>query len=92
MTTRQPYDTASLPRAYGLGLWLEDGGTAWGHTGSLQQARAMVLHEADGTTWAILVNGKLDDHAAKLMDVMRRAIATVPTASWPAGDLSPDLP
>jgi hypothetical protein len=75
-----------------LGLWLEDGGTAWGHTGALQPARAMVLHEPDGTTWAILVNGRVNDHAARLSSVMRAAIATVGVSSWPAGDLSPDLP
>ncbi len=92
MTTAAPFDTDSAPRAYGLGLWLEDGGTAWGHTGALQQARAMVLHEPDGTTWAILVNGRVNDHAARLSSVMRAAIATVGVSSWPAGDLSPDLP
>lgn len=90
MTSRQPYDVRSLPRAYGLGLWLEDGGAAWGHTGALEQARGMVLHEADGTTWAILLNGRVTDHASKLKAVMRAAIATVP--AWPSGDLSPDLP
>ena len=50
----------------------------------------MVVHQADGITWAITTNGDFGDHGSVLYSVMTRALATV--AAWPAYDLSPDLP
>ena len=75
---------------YGLGLRVYDNGASWGHTGSLRNARAMMLHQADGTTWAILVDGSFDKHGDELSALMSTAISTV--TSWPTTDLGPNLP
>ena len=75
---------------YGLGLRVYDNGASWGHTGSLHNARAMMLHQADGTTWAILVDGSFDKHGDELSALMASALSTV--TSWPTTDLGPDLP
>ena len=63
---------------------------SYGHTGSLAGARGMVVHQANGITWAITTNGSFGDHGSVLYSVMSRALATVP--AWPAWDLSADLP
>ena len=75
---------------YGLGMLSYRRGTAFGHTGALAGSRTMTVHEADGITWSIMVNAKIDDHQDVLMSVMDAALATVTT--WPNYDLSPDLP
>jgi CubicO group peptidase (beta-lactamase class C family) len=77
------------PGGWGLGVRLFGGGT-FGHTGSLASSRGMVVHQADGVTWAITTNGSFGDHGSVLYGVMSRAIATV--GAWPTWDLSPDLP
>ena len=75
---------------WGLGLRAHDNGASFGHTGSLKNARGMEMHQADGTTWAILVNGTFPDHADQLSALMARALAAAP--AWPAIDLGPDIP
>jgi hypothetical protein len=50
----------------------------------------MMVHQANGITWAITTNGSFGDHGSVLYSVMNRALSTVP--AWPAWDLSPDLP
>jgi hypothetical protein len=50
----------------------------------------MMMHRADGLTWAILVNGRIKDHPTELRNVMEAALATVTT--WPSTDLNPNLP
>jgi D-alanyl-D-alanine carboxypeptidase len=77
------------PGGWGLGVRLF-GGDTFGHTGSLASTRDMVVHQADGITWAITTNGDFGDHGSVLYSVMSRALATV--AAWPSYDLSPDLP
>ena len=77
---------------YGLGMLSYRQGSAFGHTGALEGSRTMVVHEDDGITWSIMVNAKFDDHQNVLMAVMDAALATVPIGSWPAYDLSRDLP
>jgi len=77
------------PGSWGLGVRLFGPGT-FGHTGSLAGARDMVVHQADGITWAITTNGSFDDHGSVLYRVMSQALASV--SAWPAYDLSPDLP
>ena len=79
----------SGPGSWGLGVEVFDPGT-WGHTGSLTDARSMTVHQADGTTWAMVVNGTFDNHTGALRDLMRRALAVAP--AWPAYDYSPELP
>jgi D-alanyl-D-alanine carboxypeptidase len=41
---------------YGLGMICWYGGE-WGHTGTLESARAIVVHRTDGVTWSVLVSG-----------------------------------
>ena len=77
------------PGGWGLGVRLF-GGTTFGHTGSLASSRGMVVHQADGVTWAITTNGSFGDHGSVLYSVMSRAIATI--GAWPTWDLGPDLP
>ena len=77
------------PGGWGLGVRLF-GGSTFGHTGSLASSRGMVVHQADGVTWAITTNGSFGDHGSVLYSVMSRAIATI--GAWPTWDLGPDLP
>lgn len=75
--------------SWGLGVEVfEDG--SWGHTGSLASARAMAVHQPDGITWGVVVNGNVENHNEVLRDLMKRALAT--TTDWPAWDYSPELP
>jgi D-alanyl-D-alanine carboxypeptidase len=84
--------TTMLPagRWYGLGLMTWDGGASWGHSGSLPMSRNLAIHEADGTTWCILVNGSFDDQATALLRTMHSAMAAV--TDWPTGDLGAAVP
>ena len=79
----------SGPGGWGAGVRLF-GPDSYGHTGSLAGTRDMVVHQADGITWAITTNGSSADHGTVLYRVMSQALATV--GAWPAYDLSPDLP
>ena len=38
------------PDWYGLGVMVWDGGASWGHSGTIEGGRAIVEHDADGTT------------------------------------------
>jgi D-alanyl-D-alanine carboxypeptidase len=67
---------------YGLGLIVWDHGQSFGHTGTIENARSMVFHRADGVTWAVLVNGGGPSNTANLRKYMDEALATV--ASWPS--------
>ena len=50
-------EAGRLARGYRFGLGLLLFGDGWGHTGTLQNAHSMVLHRADGFTYAIVVSG-----------------------------------
>lgn len=90
MRARPATDVETPDVWYGLGLISYDGGSSYGHTGSLQGSRTMAVHRPDGLTWSIMVNARFSDHGDILRALMDRAIARVP--SWPAYDLGPDLP
>ena len=90
MRARPPTDAGDPGLWYGLGLISYGSGTAYGHTGSLMGSRTMMVHEADGTTWCIVVNARFSDHSDVLSSLMHRALARV--GSWPSYDLGPDLP
>jgi CubicO group peptidase (beta-lactamase class C family) len=81
---------ATAGRWYGLGLMTWDGGASWGHSGSLPMARNLAVHQADGTTWCILVYGSFADHANALLHVMQSAMGTV--TDWPTADLGSHVP
>jgi hypothetical protein len=65
-----------------MGLIVWDNGATWGHTGTVESARTMVMHRPDGITWSILVNGPSPSYSADLRKIMDKALAAVPT--WPA--------
>ena len=90
MTAKPTYAKPEATVWYGQGLIVYGDGANWGHTGSLHNARGMMLHRSDGTTFAILFNGTFDKHADEMANLMTAALATV--SHWPTVDLSPDLP
>ena len=61
-------------RWYGLGLICFTDG-AWGHTGTLESAHAMVLHRPDGVTWSILVAGDAPKDSDDLRGMFDDALA-----------------
>lgn len=75
---------------WGLGVEVFGNRGTWGHTGSLANARGMMLHRADGLTWAIVVNGTFANHGALLRSLMDGAVDSV--RDWPTYDYSSDLP
>ena len=67
-------DHAQPARSHGFGLGLRiwpDG--TWGHTGTIQSVRSMVIHQPDGYTWAVLVSGNVPSDSDDLRNSVRRA-------------------
>jgi len=60
---------------YGLGVINYDA-EAWGHTGTIQNTHSMVLVQADGITWAIMVAGDQPSDTSQLRNIFRAALAT----------------
>jgi D-alanyl-D-alanine carboxypeptidase len=75
--------------SWGLGVEVF-GPNAFGHSGALDGARGAFVHQADGITWAFVVNGTLKNGRDTLGDSMKRALATVP--KWPDWDYGTELP
>lgn len=67
-------DTGQQPGGYGLGLINYDN-DSYGHTGTIQNTHAMVLHEADGITWAVTVSGPSPSNTGALRGMVRSALA-----------------
>jgi len=61
-------------RWYGLGLIVYVDG-AWGHTGTVENAHAMVLRRADGVTWSVLVSGETPYDTERLRQIFDESIA-----------------
>jgi CubicO group peptidase (beta-lactamase class C family) len=59
-------------RWYGLGLRVWADGT-WGHTGTVENARSMVLHQPNGITWAVLINGNVPSNTDRVRDYVAKA-------------------
>ncbi len=59
---------------YGLGL-MGFGDGSFGHTGTIEQTHAMVIHRADGVTWAITVSGQVPWETGDLRAIFDRALA-----------------
>ena len=57
---------------YGLGLIVWDSGAAWGHTGTVENARSMVFHGPNGVSWAVCVNGNVPVEHARPAQVRRQ--------------------
>lgn len=71
---RHRLPSAEPPAGYGLGVINYDG-DAWGHTGTIQNAHAMVLVQPDGVTWAITVSGNYPTDSDRLRGIFRAALA-----------------
>ncbi len=82
MTLKAPVAYPHADSWYGLGLIVWDNGAAWGHTGTVENARSMVFHRADGITWAVLLNGGSPAEGEDLRRYVDKALATV--TQWPA--------
>ena len=76
---------------YGLGLRVWADGT-WGHTGTVENARSMVLRRPDGITWAVTVSGNTPSNTDRLRDVVDRAFATIGIAAPPTTAAPPPAP
>jgi D-alanyl-D-alanine carboxypeptidase len=61
---------------YGLGLRLRADG-AWGHSGTLEQAKGMALVRPDGWAVCILVNGEVPDRTDTLATLIDMGLATI---------------
>jgi D-alanyl-D-alanine carboxypeptidase len=72
---RTPQSVAPGEEAqYGLGLMIWPDG-AVGHTGTIEQTRAMVLEEPGGAVWAVTVSGESPWSSSKLRDPVDAALA-----------------
>jgi CubicO group peptidase (beta-lactamase class C family) len=90
MRAQRPSDRDGATGWYGRGLVNYRSGQAYGHTGALQGSRTMVVHEANGLTWSIMVNARFPNHAEVLLALMDQALATTPIDAWPLYDLNRD--
>ena len=60
---------------------------SWGHTGTIENTHAMVVHRPDGMTWAITVSGNVPDSTEDLAEIFQDALdhagidAPAPTTS-----------
>jgi len=62
---------------YGLGLVVDDGGTTFWHSGTLEGSTGIVAHDGElGLTWAALINCRLEPNN-DLWDLMRYAVSQV---------------
>jgi D-alanyl-D-alanine carboxypeptidase len=68
---------------YGLGVMVWDGGASWGHSGTIEGGRAIVEHDADGTTWAITVSGTKPRVGEDLRASVTGALTGGPAAGRP---------
>jgi hypothetical protein len=75
---RVPAPTAVVPpmrtQWYGMGQIVFADGT-WGHTGTVENAHAMVLVRPDGVTWSILVSGEYPSRTGRLRNIFDEALA-----------------
>jgi len=74
---RTPVVTPERPdptRGYGLGL-MAFGDGSFGHTGTVENTHAMVVHRPDGVTWSILVSGEYPGETRRLAEIFDRAVA-----------------
>ena len=73
---RQPQTLAypSAGRWYGLGL-MSFGDGSFGHTGTVENAHAMVVSRPDGVVWSVLVSGEYPWESNDLRSIFDRSIA-----------------
>jgi D-alanyl-D-alanine carboxypeptidase len=77
---------ATPERWYGLAT-MAYANQSWGHTGTIENTHAMVVHRPDGMTWSILVSGNYPEDTPDLAGIFQEAIdqsgidAPAPTTS-----------
>jgi hypothetical protein len=76
---------------YGLGLRVWADGT-WGHTGTVENARSMVIRRPDGLTWAVMVSGNAPSSTDRLRARVDKAFATIGVAAPPTTLAMPPAP
>ena len=91
MQAPQPGIGYSNGRWYGLGLRVWADGT-WGHTGTVENARSMVIRRPDGITWAVTVSGNTPSNTDRLRGVVDRAFATMGIPAPPETAPPPPAP
>ncbi len=91
MQAPQPGIAYSPEHWYGLGLRVWADGT-WGHTGTVENARSMVIRRPDGITWAIMVSGNTPSNTDRLRGVVDEAFATVGIPAPPITAPPPPAP
>ena len=87
---REPVAGIAYPspgeRWYGLAT-MAYANQSWGHTGTIENTHAMVVHRPDGMTWSILVSGNYPEETGDLAAIFQDAIddaginAPAPTTS-----------
>ena len=76
---------------YGLGLRVWADGT-WGHTGTVENARSMVIRRPDGLTWAVMVSGNTPSNTDRIRQYVDRAFAAIGVAAPPVTGAPPPPP
>jgi len=76
MRAHPPLTYPKPGRWYGLGIMVWDDGS-YGHTGTVENARSMVLHRPDGVTWAVLVDGNAPSETDRIEALVDKALASV---------------
>ena len=76
MLAPHPGIAYSAGQWYGLGLRVWADGT-WGHTGTVENARSMVLRRPDGLTWAVMVSGNAPSSTDRLRARVDAAFAAI---------------
>ncbi len=90
MRAKGPHVGRNAGHWFGLGLRLWSNGT-WGHTGTIQNAHSMVLHQPNGYTWAVLVSGNTPADSDDLARYVERAFQASGAPGTQAVPLEIDL-
>ena len=91
MQLPQPGIPYSAGQWYGLGLRVWADGT-WGHTGTVENARSMVLSRPDGITWAVAISGNAPSNTDRIRTYVDEAFATIGITAPPVTAALPPAP
>jgi len=91
MRLPQPNIPYSAGQWYGLGLRVWADGT-WGHTGTVENARSMVLSRPDGITWAVAISGNAPSNTDRIRTYVDNAFATIGITAPPVTAALPPAP
>jgi D-alanyl-D-alanine carboxypeptidase len=91
MLAPRPGIAYSAGQWYGLGLRVWADGT-WGHTGTVENARSMVIRRPDGLTWAVMVSGNAPSNTDRLRSRVDAAFAAMGISAPPTTLAAPPAP